>query len=148
METPLSSSKAAVFTLTTPLLSKGRSNKVLAATDLLKLRIKVYAEGGENGLHAHVDEDHAFVVLEGQATFHDEQDKTTVVNSYEGIMLPKGTYYFFQSTGDTNLVLLRTGAGRKDGSAHRRNLQGSPTNHEENKHEDGVPIPGAFFGVI
>lgn len=61
IETP----RAEVFTLKTPLLSKGRTNKVLAATDLLKLRVKVYAEGGENALHTHKDEDHAFVVLGG-----------------------------------------------------------------------------------
>ena len=139
--------KAEVFTLKTPLLAKGRTNKVLAATDLLKLRVKVYAEGGENALHTHLDEDHAFVVLEGQATFHDEQGDTTVVNRYEGIMLPRGAYYFFQSTGDTNLVLLRAGAGRKASGDHRRNLQGHATTREENKHEDGVPIPDAFFGV-
>lgn len=138
--------QAEVFTLKTPYLSKGRTNKSLASTDLLKLRVKVYAEGGENGLHAHQDEDHAFVVLEGQATFHDEKGTTTVVNQYEGIMLPKGAYYYFQSSGDTNLVLLRAGAGRKAEGGHRRNLQGGQTTDEENKHVDGVPIPGAFFG--
>ena len=138
--------KAEVFALKTPLLSKGRTNNVLAATDLLKLRIKVYAEGGENGLHTNVDEDHAFVVLEGQATFHDEQGNITVVNKYEGIMQPKGAYCYFQSTGDTNLVLLRAGAGRRAEGGYRRNVQGRQTTDEENKHEDGVPIPGAFFG--
>ena len=142
IETP----QAEVFTLKTPLLSKGRTNKVLAATDLLKLRVKVYAEGGENVLHTHEDEDHAFVVLEGQATFRDEQDNRTVVNQYEGIMLPRGAYYYFQSTGKTNLVLLRAGAGRRAEGGHRRNLEGNVTTHEENKHEVGIPIPGAFFG--
>src|SRR5688572_28142077 len=91
--------QAQVFSLKTPLLSSGRSNLEVAATDLLKLRVKVYAEGGENGLHAHYDEDHAFVVLQGQATFRDENDTARVVNKYEGIMLPKGALYYFQSTG-------------------------------------------------
>ena len=145
--TTVKSPKAEAFTLKTPYLSKGRTNKSLATTDLLKLRVKVYAEGGENALHTHLDEDHAFVVLEGQATFRDEEDNPTVVNRYEGIMLPKGAYYYFQSTGDTNLVLLRAGAGRKPEGGHRRNLQGSQTTTEENKHVDGVPVPGAFFGA-
>src|ERR1044071_8359878 len=99
--------KAQVFSLKTPLLSSGRTNTPLASTDLLKLRVKVYAEGGENGLHTHMDEDHSFVVLQGQATFHDEQDNVRVVNQYEGIMLPHGAYYYFQSTGTENLVLDR-----------------------------------------
>ena len=138
--------KAQVFSLKTPLLSEGRSNLQVAATDLLKLRVKVYAEGGENGLHKHNDEDHAFVVLQGQATFHDENDTPTVVNRYEGIMLPKGAYYYFQSSGDENLVLLRVGAGREADGNFRVGTNGVPLTREENKHIDGVPIPGKFFG--
>jgi len=137
---------AQVFSLKTPLLSEGRSNLQVAATDLLKLRVKVYAEGGENGLHKHNDEDHAFVVLQGQATFHDENDTPTVVNRYEGIMLPKGAYYYFQSSGDENLVLLRVGAGREAEGNFRVGTNGVPLTREENKHIDGVPIPGKFFG--
>ncbi len=139
--------KAQVFSLKTPLLSEGRSNEVVAQTDLLKLRVKVYAEGGENGLHTHHDEDHSFVVLQGQATFRDETDAATVVNKYEGIMLPKGAFYYFQSSGDENLVLLRVGAGRQPEGAFRVGTNGVPLTREENKHIDGVPIPGKFFGA-
>jgi mannose-6-phosphate isomerase-like protein (cupin superfamily) len=139
--------KAQVFSLKTPLLSDGRTNQSLAETDLLKLRIKVYAEGGENGLHAHHDEDHSFVILQGQATFHDEDDNTTVVNKYEGIMLPRGAFYWFQSTGDENLVLLRVGAGRETEGSFRLGPNGRPLTREENKHIDGTVIPGKFFGV-
>ena len=138
--------KAQVFSMRTPLLSEGRSNQEVAATDLLKLRMKVYAEGGENGLHRHLDEDHAFVVMQGQATFHDEKGTTSVVNKYEGIMIPRGAYYFFQSSGDENLVLLRVGAGRKPEGGFRLGPNGVPLTAEENKHIDGVPIPGRFFG--
>ena len=139
--------RAQVFSLKTPLLSEGRSNLQLAATDLLKLRVKVYAEGGENGLHTHKDEDHSFVVLQGQATFHDENDNTTVVNKYEGIMLPHGAYYYFQSSGDENLVLLRVGAGRESEGNFRVGTNGVPLTREENKHIEGVPVPGKFFGA-
>jgi mannose-6-phosphate isomerase-like protein (cupin superfamily) len=118
----------------------------LAQTDQLKLRIKVYAEGGENGLHTHNDEDHAFIILQGQATFHDEAGNTTVVNKNQGIMLPRGAYYYFQSTGDENLVLLRAGAGRKAEGGYRVGTNGRALTREENKHIDGIAIPGAFFG--
>ncbi len=138
--------KAQVFSLKTPLLSEGRSNQEVAATDLLKLRVKVYAEGGENGLHTHNDEDHSFVILQGQATFHDENDTPTVVNKYEGIMIPRGAFYYFQSTGDENLVLLRVGAGRQPKGEFRVGANGVPLTREENKHIDGVPVPGKFFG--
>lgn len=139
--------KAQVFSLKTPLLSSGRTNLEVAATDLLKLRVKVYAEGGENGLHTHKDEDHSFVILQGQATFHDEQGNVTVVNRYEGILLPRGAFYRFQSTGEENLVLLRVGAGREPEGDFRVGPHGRPLTREENRHIDGTPIPGRFFGA-
>jgi mannose-6-phosphate isomerase-like protein (cupin superfamily) len=63
-------------------------------------------------------------VLEGEATFHfDGEDNTRVLGlpsgrepaprvlkPHEGIMLPKGTFYRFESTGQQNLVMLRVGA--------------------------------------
>ncbi len=139
--------KAQIFSLKTPLLSAGRTNKTVAGTDLLKVRIKVYAEGGENGLHAHQDEDHSFIIMQGQATFHDESGNTTVVNKHEGIMLPRGAYYYFQSTGNENLVLVRVGAGRKPEGGYRLGTHGRPLSDEENKNIPGVPIPGKFFGA-
>lgn len=139
--------KAQVFSLKTPLLSAGQTNTPLVGTDLLKVRVKVYAEGGENVLHAHFDEDHSFVILQGQATFHDDAGNTKIVNKYEGILLPKGAYYYFQSTGDENLVLLRVGAGRKPGDEFRMGTQGRPLTEEEKKRIPGVPIPGKFFGA-
>lgn len=139
--------KAETFSLKSQLLSEGRTDRVLAQTDLLKLRLKVYAEGGENGLHAHHDEDHSFVVLDGQATFYGKDGNETIVNRYEGIMLPKGTYYRFQSTGTTNLILIRVGAGRRSDGNYRLGPNGVPLTREENRHIDGVPIPGKFFGA-
>ncbi len=139
--------KAQVFSLKTPLLCAGQTNTPVAGTDLLKVRVKVYAEGGENVLHAHFDEDHSFIILQGQATFHDNAGNIRVVNKYEGILLPKGSYYYFQSTGNENLVLLRVGAGRKPGDDYRLGAQGRPLTSEENKRIPGVPLPGKFFGA-
>ena len=39
--------KAQTFSLKTPLLSAGQTNTPVAGTDLLKVRVKVYAEGGK-----------------------------------------------------------------------------------------------------
>ena len=138
--------KAQIFSLKTPLLSAGQTNTPVAGTDLLKVRVKVYAEGGENALHAHFDEDHSFVILQGQATFYDKEGNTNVVKKYEGILLPKGSYYYFQSTGNENLVLLRVGAGRKPGDEFRLGTQGRRLTAEENKRIAGIPIAGEFFG--
>ena len=43
------------FSLKAQMLDQGRTDTVLAATEDLSVRLKVYASGGENGLHAHVD---------------------------------------------------------------------------------------------
>jgi mannose-6-phosphate isomerase-like protein (cupin superfamily) len=92
-------------------LKQGLTSDVRAKTDHLSITVKVYANGGENLFHAHNAEDHAFVVLSGQATFHIESEENIkVLGKYEGIMLPKDMNYKFQSTGSGNLVMLRMGA--------------------------------------
>jgi hypothetical protein len=60
--------EAQTFELKTPYLKTGRSHNILAQTDLINVAIKYYYEGGENSLHAHPSEDHAFIVLDGEAT--------------------------------------------------------------------------------
>jgi quercetin dioxygenase-like cupin family protein len=96
-----------VFDLRTPLLKQGITTDIRAKTDHLSIMMKVYADGGENLFHAHNAEDHAFVVLSGQATFHIETEANVkVVNKYEGIMILKDQEYRFESSGP-NLVMLR-----------------------------------------
>ncbi len=140
--------KASHFRVRTPLASKGRLDSVLAETEMMQLRIKCYAEGGENVLHAHTDEDHSFIVLQGQARFHDGEGNSQVLGRNEGIMLPVGAKYYFQSCGNEPLVLLRVAARTKERPAVRRIApDGSPLpgHTAANKHEDGVIIPGAFY---
>lgn len=142
------STKAETFKLRTPLLAKGRLDTVLADTDLMQVRMKSYAEGGENVLHTHVNEDHFFVILQGQATFHDEDDNVTVLGRNEGVMLPRGAYYWFQSSGDEPLVMLRVGAkSNQRAEVPRLGADGKPLpgHSKENKYEAPVPIEGAFY---
>ena len=141
--------KGKVIKARTPLLSVGRTTDFVAQGDLLHVAIKVYAEGGENALHAHAGDDHLHFVLDGQATFYDEDGNTTIVNKNEGMFLPKGAYYYFHSSGESNLVMIssyarqpgRTGEGRIALDGHPL-----PGGSEENKHVEGVPIPGKVFG--
>src|SRR5437764_4167474 len=83
--------KAEIFQLKAPLLSVGRDNWPLIRTDLVSLTLKVYAEGGENAMHYHTNEEHSFIVLQGEATFHlDTEENAHVVHQWEGVFLPKG----------------------------------------------------------
>ena len=58
---------------------------------------QVYASGGENALHAHHGEDHAFIVLQGKATFTFGDGRTQVVSLHQGVMIPKGVEYKFEA---------------------------------------------------
>jgi mannose-6-phosphate isomerase-like protein (cupin superfamily) len=100
--------KAETFSLKTPYLTQGITTDTLASADGLRVAMKVYAEGGENRMHCHLNEVHSFVVLEGEATFYlNSEDNTQVVKLYQGVMIPKGALYRFQSSGEGNLVMLR-----------------------------------------
>jgi len=142
------SAPAQTFTLKTPLLEHGGLNNVVAQTDSLWIWVKVYAEGGENHLHAHTEEDHAFIILDGEATFHDQDDNVIVRRKNEGILQPRGAFYWFTNTGDRPLVLLRVGASTVAEHGPRRDDRIWPEGIVPTFERLGKPIeiPGKFFG--
>ena len=147
-ELSLSDPKAHVFSLVgTQLLSAGRTDTVVAKSDDMTARVKVYAEGGENATHTHLNEDHIFFVLQGEATFYlgRNADDKQVVDAMSGILIPKGAYYRFQSSGDENLVLFRVGSFV--GDSDRVGPTGAPllAKTKENNHVVGVPAEGVVF---
>ena len=98
------------FQLAARLPEQGRTNQVFAATPLLNVVLKTYASGGENELHAHSNEDHLFVVLQGGATFYGPRGEERTVVRHGGVVLPKGVLYRFTAHEGEPLVLLRVGA--------------------------------------
>jgi mannose-6-phosphate isomerase-like protein (cupin superfamily) len=147
--------KAQPFSLRTQQISTGKFDGLMARGDLLEVRLKIYAEGGENTLHAHYDHDHSFIVLDGEATFYDEDANPTVVGRYEGIFLPRGTKYrFCCSSGSTPVVLLRVGGGERsdDGQFQRSVGKLTPrrrqlTPDDPFRYDEGaVLVPGKFVG--
>jgi len=137
------------FELRTPYLKTGRSHTVLAQTDLMNVAIKYYYEGGENTLHTHPTEDHVFIVLDGEATFYDKEDKATVVAKGMGILLPKGWYYRFHNTGGKPLIILRFGADKDKASVARTGIEGQslPSKSRENNFVEPQPIEGSFWSL-
>jgi mannose-6-phosphate isomerase-like protein (cupin superfamily) len=138
---------AEVFKLRGPLLSQGRMDTVLSETELMQVRLKVYAEGGENTLHTHTSEDHSFIVLQGRARFYDKDGQQTVLARNEGIMLPRGAYYWFHAEEGEPLVMIRVAAKGERKPVARLGADGRPLPGEskENKHVTPVVIPGAFY---
>jgi mannose-6-phosphate isomerase-like protein (cupin superfamily) len=122
--------KPEVLTLRTQLVSEGHTKDLLAKTDGVTFHIHCYGpKGGENGLHAHIDEDHIFVVLQGEAQFSGLEGPLPVLRKNQALMLPKGCFYSFSNEGTEPLVMIRFGA--MDPAAVGRRLD-----------PDGKPIPG------
>jgi quercetin dioxygenase-like cupin family protein len=75
--------KTKLFSLKTPYMKQGRVTQLVAETPNMWIHTKVNAEGGENEIHKHVDEDHAFIVLEGQMSVFDENGGEIQVKQYQ-----------------------------------------------------------------
>ncbi len=142
--------KTALFSLKTPYMKQGRVTQLVAETSNLWIHTKINAEGGENEIHKHVDEDHAFIVLEGQMSVFDENGGEIEVKQYQGVMIPKGAYYRYLNTGESNLVVIRVGAGIKGqqqgGQEMRLGADGKPLVSGTPQNRNLPPIEaGTFF---
>ena len=144
------SSDPTVFKLSAQLLEQGRTDTPLCATEGMTARLKVYASGGENALHAHPHEDHMFIVLQGSAQFLDSDGKLAKLGANEGIMLPKGSYYRFHAISDEPLVLLRVGTPNQSPklSPNRIDPEGEPMvgDSKANKSVSVRFRDGEYFG--
>ena len=143
--------KSYKYSLKTPYMEQGRVTQLVAETDNMWIHTKINSEGGENAVHCHLDEDHSFVVLEGQMSVFDEKDNELTIEKYQGVMIPKGAYYRYLNTGDDNLVMLRIGCGidakpqRGEDARLRPDGKPLPSNSEENKTLPPIEMPGKFF---
>lgn len=89
---------------------KGRKRVVerLVQDDVMSAIVHKIAEGGETNLHCHRSADATWVVLDGQVTFYDENNEViAALNPREGLFVPRGKAYWFQSTSKEESVLLR-----------------------------------------
>ena len=150
---------AQTFRLRTQLLEKGRTHTILASapkdrTGGMNVAIKCYAEGGENAFHAHDLEDHTFIVLQGRAKFFQPGSDGKDLGRNEGILIPAGALYKFESCGDEPLVLLRVGnvyqpvGGEVQPSSSQRIAPDGAELHSRSKangHVEPVAIDGAWY---
>jgi mannose-6-phosphate isomerase-like protein (cupin superfamily) len=94
-------------------------------TDLMKVQVQVVKNGGENNLHTHTGEDAFWYVISGAVKFYGEGDK--LIGEYqkgEGIVIPRGFKYWFESAAAEPLEILRVTA--KDQSIENKRLDLSP----------------------
>jgi mannose-6-phosphate isomerase-like protein (cupin superfamily) len=116
-----------IMTLRTQLVSAGHTKDLLGAADGVTFHMHCYGpKGGENGLHAHVDECHIFVVLQGEAQFSGIKGMLPVLKKNQALMIPKGCFYSFSNEGTDPLVMIRFGASDKDAKGGRLDPAGKP----------------------
>jgi mannose-6-phosphate isomerase-like protein (cupin superfamily) len=137
-----------ILRLRTQLVSSGHTKDLLAQTDAMTFHIHCYGpKGGENGLHAHVDEDHVFVVLQGEAQFSGLDGELPVLKKNQALLLPRGSFYSFSNEGTEPLVMIRFGAMDRKAAGGRLDPEGKPIPGRSKQHGVKPPvfIEGRFF---
>jgi mannose-6-phosphate isomerase-like protein (cupin superfamily) len=116
-----SASPFQTFAVAPQLLKQGKTSTRLVRTDHLNSGVQVVAQGGETNLHAHSSQDEIWFVLSGAATFYTEGDAVVArLGIHEGLLIPHGAPYWFESSSDENLVIMRFGAAVPEAGPDRR----------------------------
>jgi len=87
--------------------------------------MRVNKDGGENNLHTHTGDDAFWYVVSGAVKFYGEGDK--LIGEYqkgEGILIPRGFKYWFESGSKDPLEILRVTA--KDQMVDNKRVDLSP----------------------
>jgi mannose-6-phosphate isomerase-like protein (cupin superfamily) len=80
----------------------------LAGTDRGQTAVHCLGQGGENNLHYHAGVDITWMVLKGRARFYGPEDVVRgEFGPHEGILIPSGARYWFESCGTDDLELLQ-----------------------------------------
>jgi mannose-6-phosphate isomerase-like protein (cupin superfamily) len=103
-------------------LPGGKGIVHLAKSDIIRGRVQVVREGGENNLHSHKGMDGFWMVLKGRVRFYGPGDVVIgEFGEHEGILLPRGAQYWFEKTGEGDLEILQMAAFEKGVKLERVN---------------------------
>lgn len=119
---PVAASEIKTFRYEKPAALDGDKMIVdLAGSDIIRGRVQVVRKGGENNLHSHEGMDGFWMVLSGRVRFYGPGD--TVIGEFgphEGILIPRGESYWFESADESQDLELLQMAGFEKGTRHRR----------------------------
>ena len=95
-------------------LRRGKGIVQLAQSDIIRGRVQIVREGGENNLHSHRGMDGFWMVLAGRVKFYGPGDVLIgEFGKHEGVLVPRGAEYWFESSGDEDLEILQMAAFEK-----------------------------------
>jgi len=93
----------------------------LAGSDIIRGRVQVVRKGGENNLHSHEGMDGFWLVLNGRVCFYGPGDEVIgEFGPHEGILIPRGEAYWFESADESQDLELLQMAGFEKGTKVRR----------------------------
>lgn len=97
----------------------------LAKSRLIRGRVQVVRSGGENNLHSHDGMDGFWMVLKGKVRFYGPGDVVIgEFGQHEGILLPAGEEYWFESADESQeLELLQMAAFDPNTPLRRRDAE-------------------------
>lgn len=133
-----------IFRYEAPEFEGVKKSTLVCSSDLMRVMVQEVREGGENNLHSHTGEDAFWFVIKGAVKFYGEGDKVLgEFRQNEGILIPRGFNYWFESASDEPLEILRV-------SARDQNLQNKRVNYaplktwqvEAGNFESGTKTPG------
>lgn len=120
-----------------PELVHRKAVKLMARTDIGAFLVQVIGSGGENNLHSHAHADGFWFVHAGRVRFYTTDD--VVIGEFgpgEGILVPRGYPYWFESVGEQELELLQFDA--LDRSMTMEEILADRTDHESSLAEKGL----------
>ena len=105
-------------------LRNGKGIVQLAQSDIIRGRVQIVREGGENNLHSHTGMDGFWFVLAGKVKFYGPGDVLIgEFGKHEGILMPRGAEYWFESSGEDELEILQMAAFEKGVKVSRVNAE-------------------------
>jgi mannose-6-phosphate isomerase-like protein (cupin superfamily) len=103
--------EAVPFKYVKPDVKSGKAVIKLCQTDRMIGIMQVVTKGGETNLHSHPNLDGMWMVLSGRIRFYGPENKVIgEYGKYEGVLIPRGCPYWFESVGSEEAELLQVEA--------------------------------------
>jgi mannose-6-phosphate isomerase-like protein (cupin superfamily) len=116
-----------IFKYQTPQFDGVKKTLQVCNSDLMKVQVQVVKDGGENNLHSHTGDDAFWYVMSGAVKFYGEGDEVIgEFNKGEGILIPRGFKYWFESSSSEPLEILRV-------TAKDQNIENQRVDHSAQK---------------